>query len=756
MKVVPAAQRTPLLRGRHQLRITVDLALDLMDEGNFYASDLVLRNAEQMATSLVQHSVELGRETPTYMSGETVRQGGKGFSGTRLVDSAELVVPEIGATKRRAQGMRDQSLEGVTASNVKSMQTMILSQALTRIATTEGLSWSLSEIEGMPEWVAGHALNGEPPKMIDLHNELADRGYTVIDLSGAGTSRSMERMPKPSLKPGVGPRVPYGVDEAGTLRIRGVDSLGRPLENLDEFGAPVEGFDVNAPEFQGMEMRVMRSDMAAKLKDYLDPSKSKILRGTDQVTQLWKVATLAWSTTWTVYNLLGNIAMATFGAGMTPGELLYHGERLAREMKYASDNVAQTGTRNERVSLRRAARDEVLRQYAPPRLYAHGQAFAEVQQIGRLTDQAGVLDNLTDYISNRDRSLLGRFTDNMYQINELTDNFFRTTVFMNELSKRLPTLPVDMIDAKGNLLPDLDIDQQVRLAELNKEYHVEVEKSLKQTLNTMGDFTKLSPIERKLIKRVFPFWPWMRHQVLMSYRLPLNNPFRYALLASVSDQMLEEQSGPNLEGLMAGKTPTGDHLKNLFGFSDDNLVMSDWQGANPFLPIGSTPWGREPGSDTAGGTFFAPDQLLRSANPLATRLGTLAFGLDLTSAKETSRPLDQYGENQFGTNNATSALARVFGGLDTPIMERVHGLGEVGYNLMGAAPSTTRLRNLALNFADPGARYDSGDKVPYIQPPPGNWIYKISQAIGPPGLPRVYDRQRDIAMERDEALAGGS
>ena len=189
------------------------------------------------------------------------------------------------------------------------------------------------------------------------------------------------------------------------------------------------------------------------------------------------------------------------------------------------------------------------------------------------------------------RTGFGRLINNLYRVNETVDNIGRTALYLSK---------------KGRGYSD--------------------EAAVGMALRSMGDFNNMTRFERDYIKRIVPFYAWMRHITLASTHLALEHPFRTAWLLQMSHVF-----NPNQD--QAG---TPDYLRGGLGL-----------GGGWFVPFG----GANPLSGNVGSIFTPPSQwpkeFLRSVNPVI-KLGAAAVGLNLSQGREVTRPpgtgpLDQFG-----------------------------------------------------------------------------------------------------------------
>jgi hypothetical protein len=218
----------------------------------------------------------------------------------------------------------------------------------------------------------------------------------------------------------------------------------------------------------------------------------------------------------------------------------------------------------------------------------------------------------------------------------------------------------------------------------------------------------------------------------MTMRLPIANPARAGLLIKIYDIMVDDED----------KTP-------------------EWQSA--FGSSLQTPWGRTnvlAGSNPFTSPLESP--LLPFGNNLASALNPIPkFGLDLITSSDLgagsgqSRPDDQPMLTQYGNNEPTSALSRIYNG------DVKGGLGEAAFKLSGVTGQSAMIRDAVLsklegtgpmgngkrNFTD--GSFDSGDSRMTLQ----SNTTPLNKVFGGLGLPQLpFDQTGYEQRVRTQAL----
>ncbi|MEY2590536.1 MAG: hypothetical protein QOJ67_2520 [Acidimicrobiaceae bacterium] len=300
----------------------------------------------------------------------------------------------------------------------------------------------------------------------------------------------------------------------------------------------------------------------------------------------------------------------------------------------------------------------------PPRLRSAGQPG----EIARLTADA-----------REPRTPLGRLIQSSYALNGFVDNYARSLVY---------------------------------LAKIEKGYTSEA--AVKASLDALGDFTNLSPLERDVVRRVIPFYAWSKHIARASAHLALEHPWRVATLLHLSD-MFSDPNDKNLPDWLRGGI-------NLGGLGYITTGALNPYSGNAFSPL------------TAPSDW--PGELGRGINPLI-KLGTeAATGLNLDKGRTaTGSP---------GSGHHDDLGNRIFGP-ESP--------GDVLYQAARILPQTRFLTDLA---QDPVVRYDTGEPIfrnGVTIPLTGGRLHTALGDLGLPLFPRALNADELAARAKKQRAA---
>lgn len=372
--------------------------------------------------------------------------------------------------------------------------------------------------------------------------------------------------------------------------------------------------------------RIREELSSDSLKWLTDRTAYKALR---RGNQMWKMWVLPFSPKWLTGNVIGNMIQATVHAGIGPIE-------LAKRMR---DVVRAEG--GGMAGIRALWDQEGVPDWAPNEIANHGLSFSEWRLMNDYMDEHAPRTRVGQVVA--------RVAGASYKLNEFVDNMHRSAVYLSKLGDGVPR-----------------------------------EAALTATLNALGDFTRLSPIERNIVREILPFFAWLRHQTEATLRLPINSPGRAAILFKLSAMYRDPQAG-DLADVIGSKIPLGGNLFMDFGTISPLASVNE---SSPFLD-------------------FDPRTLGQSVSPFL-KFGIAALtGIDLNTMDQLKRPAGTFARGPFGQERATPPLLSILGG------NIRHGLGELGYIATQQAPAPIRsLRDLALyGLEGPKARYATGYAV---------------------------------------------
>ena len=781
---IPAVFRSPVINARRTIQAVLTEASAQWNlntpEGRATARALELI-VQDTPSSFEAYAATLhqGKQLPQHLiGGDLASRSGK-YSPTANSLSTSIETPGMKADQRRRSGSRVQTLREYSNIEAREMTNLMIDQAVKNLADPKsGYSTGLVDVIG-PEVAQWFADGRGRLTFYQMRRMAKEKGYVIIEGTTPDDIARRDLHNIPTLQEAmIGPE---RVDAGGNQRTYAMDGIGRDVEIQGLPDIEDRNWRNGMAEFP--DIRVMHNKLAKEVQLFQNPMSNPVLQVTDQITQLWKTKTLAWSPAWVTYNATGNAIMAMFAGGVGPVAGL---RNIRAIMRYnQAMNVAQPGLRNWQTRFD-------TNQATPPRLEQTGLSFAERQSTQQLGNTDTLPGRAVQYMASGDQGArvpkkipkkylnpetgnlrtdlttaelakvdkivsetrkarrlsikgqsIGSVAEHMYQLNSVVDNMGKSVVYLEKLDKTLPEIPKSLLDENGALRTDLNPAEQIELTKLDEKAVKASEDAVKASLNAMGDFTGLTPLERNVFKRVFPFYPWLRHQTRLVYRMPLNNPLRWAFMASL-DNIIGQDEDPQgfLEELLA-VTPMGINMKPALPFAEG------WTG---FAARGSE-----------SGSVYQTEGVIGAMNPLYKLPFELGLGLN-SRGGSLSRPRDQRQTSSWGGQIQQSGAIRLADALkDGKWGDARRAVGELGWQTAGFAAGPA-LRNYAANVIDPGARWQSGDRILSAQDREDNKIFDAARALRIPFIPmertsyenlenqaRIKDRIAESNRRREEA-----
>jgi len=179
---------------------------------------------------------------------------------------------------------------------------------------------------------------------------------------------------------------------------------------------------------------------------------------------------------------------------------------------------------------------------------------------------------------------------------------------------------------------------------------VDPAEAVSESLRTIGDFNRLTPRERSLVRRVFPFYTWLKHVTQLTARLPFEHPGRIAGIHAIGQLYGPEPGTEEFEQF--GNFPFfGNLTGGVPGLAEGEVLRT--QFLNPF-----------------GSTFDPLSGIQGSAGPLDAARRVALGG---------SSPFIRAGAGLFGTT--VSPSGSIFTTPNRGIGDRLGVLREAAINL---------------------------------------------------------------------------
>jgi hypothetical protein len=218
----------------------------------------------------------------------------------------------------------------------------------------------------------------------------------------------------------------------------------------------------------------------------------------DRINSAWKSGVLALSPRWYVQNGVGMSLQFLLGAGLDLQAI-----RMAFSKKYA---------------------DQVL---------------AEIDASGLSSDMGELARRVGQRPS---RNVLKRIIVAGYRMNSALEAVPRRAMYWHAVKKKLREEEIVRGGTNSARLAEAWLDV-VKGAERGEKWADDIiGQSVLETERFMGQYLRYNPFERKVLRRAFPFYGWMRAIHRLAFALPVKYPKRAALLAAASRMAYEMYS----------------------------------------------------------------------------------------------------------------------------------------------------------------------------------------------------------------------
>ena len=295
-------------------------------------------------------------------------------------------------------------------------------------------------------------------------------------------------------------------------------------------------------------------DVSANLQRLLPTEPSSIARALSAPMKVFRTAVLPLSPRWHINNILGGGILATI---TDPAAWRYarRAWKMARENELAYKEGAASGTREMREAALwgrdlDASRLPLNQRLAIAHQYNAGGTLGRV--LSETVDRLG--DRGTKWI--KPAVELGkRGVQWSYDVNQVVDDFYRSMMYLSGESKALKAgMSVAEAERAGVAL----------------------------SRDILQNWDRLTPLERGVIRTVFPFYSWAAHVIRFVAKYPGDHPWRTSIMASIANtEWNDHLSGvpEKLRDLMFIGSPDASGM----------VTGISLGGANPFRDVSSYP-----------------------------------------------------------------------------------------------------------------------------------------------------------------------
>ena len=168
--------------------------------------------------------------------------------------------------------------------------------------------------------------------------------------------------------------------------------------------------------------------------------------------------------------------------------------------------------------------------------------------------------------------VMNTITDAMFAFNQKFENFERKSAYLhsvNTVGRKLLKTTGQNIVKQDELLKNVLDNPEV------------LEAVIKDVDNTLGDYINMTAVERRNLRKIVPFYSWMRTITRYTLSLPESNPFRMGLAEKVNRVLKEENE--DLPEYQQGSIAT-----NFVSERTGKPLRLNYQHSIPFSTFGET------------------------------------------------------------------------------------------------------------------------------------------------------------------------
>jgi hypothetical protein len=494
----------------------------------------------------------------------------------------------------------------------------------------------------------------------------------------------------------------------GQVATKTIDDLQREVDQAQL------AFDDAERMMQTRVMTEATNDALVKWKADGDKEIPLLLRPIARLNTIYKSWALALSPRWWMNQMLGNPVMATMYGGLGPLQSVrgFSNVRgLARQFNGDVQSMLESGVMDAGVA-------DILYNIggAPPvdllpggRARGAGIRGTEITEGGITTNerratrpgsQGGELKNTAVGNRLRENSVVqakGLFTEWGYGIGSQQDALWRAAVMSENIRKVARKFATNDPATGFRTLRDTPLTADDLTA---ADVDTIVATAHNEMLKAMGDFSRMSSFERRILRHIIPFWSWIRHSNTAFLRLHVEHPRRVIWMAHLANLFADPDLTDRERAIIAGMLPIDE---------------------NSFLNVGSL---LSPVPDDAAESLYSPvgfgPTLGQGMSPAINFFVAAATGISMGRGSQATRP----------------------GGVGSYYKPLIGEPGNLlGYTLNKNLPPQFRaLRDL---IQGPGPRYDTGQKkeTGTFQGPMGGRAGSLAKLAGIP-VPENIDLER--------------
>lgn len=342
------------------------------------------------------------------------------------------------------------------------------------------------------------------------------------------------------------------------------EAVGDMLESV-----PASAVDENTFLMRrGMRQRIVQQ-FVVKEATNIPESVLKVSERIGEATGAWKTMVLPFSLRWQIGDLTGNVINAWVRAEVPPNILIPRIKQIAELLQQDRRTLEQA------VDL--ASSDPALQALLGAGFQARGPRSAAVAALR--SPEANPRTTLSDV-----RLMFGPLKGlraKAFKFNEWQNMVVRAAVAMEKLERRLSEQGRSIYEATPeNYLSDPVIRDSVNEA-------------VNATHKALGSFSELSPWEQRVIRRVYPFWAWIKFINHAAWTMAIDNPDRVLFTAALGN-MVADPDDDSYFAFLQGTIPLAGKVTDLgfvnpysdaviFGENQISALQNQLTGISPVI-----------------------------------------------------------------------------------------------------------------------------------------------------------------------------
>lgn len=245
------------------------------------------------------------------------------------------------------------------------------------------------------------------------------------------------------------------------------------------------------------------------------------------LTSGWKSYILPFSLRWQVGDAVSNVLNAWVRGDVMPGELGPTMLEVARRLR------EQGGDFNR--SIEGSVSDPLIATLLNAGLQTRGQKLADLV-VNRTGSSNMPIEDL------QIRGPLKRFRQGAFRFNEVQNQIARVSLAIVKLEETL--------QAMGRSIDEIDPAAYIRDAQLREA----IDNAVSSTNEALGAFSELSPFEKNVVRKIYPFWSWVKFINKAAVQMAIDNPERVLFMGTIGSLVTEPDDNGFLDFLQGSST----------------------------------------------------------------------------------------------------------------------------------------------------------------------------------------------------------